>query len=318
MKVYHSIDQFPLDIKSVLTLGTFDGVHKGHKYVLKRMNEIAKKEGGESVLLTFYPHPRHVLQPEDQKLKLLNAIEEKIKELENSGIQHFVIHEFTKDFSRTKSVNFIRDLLVNKLKMKHMVVGYVHHFGRNREGSYDELLELSELYNFKLEQIPPQDEGEVTVSSTKIRKLLSAGNIEKANTYLGYNYPINGVVVKGNKIGRRLTYPTANILIENKWKLLPGDGVYVVEVILENKQYFGMLNIGKKPTLDEGKHSVEVHIFDFSADVYDFEIKVEFIKRIRDEKQFNSLEDLQSQLKIDENNCRKYLAIINENNNASK
>ena len=315
MKVYHSIDQFPSDIKSVLTLGTFDGVHKGHKYVLKRMNEIAKKEGGESVLLTFYPHPRHVLQPEDQKLKLLNTIEEKIKELEKSGIQHFVIHEFTKDFSRTKSVNFIRDLLVNKLKMKHMVVGYDHHFGRNREGSYNELKELSELYNFKLEQIPPQDESEVTVSSTKIRKLLSNGSVEKANAYLGYNYLINGIVVKGNEIGRTIAYPTANILIENKWKLIPCDGVYIVKVFLKNKQYFGMLNIGNKPTLNNSKHSLEVHIFDFSDDVYDSDIKVEFLKRIRDEKQFDSLEDLQGQLKIDENNCKIYLDVINEKNN---
>ena len=310
MKVYHSIDQFPSNIKSVLTLGTFDGVHKGHKYVLKRMNEIAEKEGAESVLLTFYPHPRHVLQSEDQKLKLLNTIDEKIKELEKSGIQHFVILEFTKDFSRTKSVNFIRDLLVNKLNMKHMVVGYDHHFGRNREGSYDELIELSALYNFKLEQIPPQAEAEVTVSSTKIRKLLSDGNIERANAFLGYKYPINGVVIKGNKIGRTLDYPTANILIANKWKLLPCDGVYVVKVILDNKQYFGMLNVGKKPTFNLGKHLLEVHIFDFSADVYDSEIKVAFLKRIRDEKQFDSLEGLQNQLKIDENNCRNYLRDI--------
>ena len=307
MKVYHSIDQFPSNIKSVLTLGTFDGVHKGHKYVLKRMNEIAKKEGGESVLLTFYPHPRHVLQPDNQNLKLLNTIEEKIKELEKSGIQHFVIHKFTKDFSRTKSVNFIRDLLVNKLKMKYMVVGYDHHFGRNREGSYDELIEFSELYNFKLEQIPPQDEDEVTVSSTKIRNLLSNGNIEKANSYLGYDYPINGVVVKGNRIGRTLNYPTANILIKNKWKLLPKDGVYLVKVMLENKQYFGMLNIGKKPTFYKEKHSVEVHIFDFVADIYGSEIKVDFLKRIRDEIQFGSLEDLQSQLRTDENSCKMYL-----------
>ena len=312
MKVYHSIDQFPSNISSVLTLGTFDGVHKGHKYVLNRMNEIAKNKGVESVLLTFFPHPRHVLQPNDQKMRLLNTIDEKIKELEKSGIQHFVIHEFTKDFSRTKSVNFIRDLLVNKLKMKHMVVGYDHHFGRNREGSYSELIDFSELYDFKLEQIPPQDECEVIVSSTKIRKLLSIGDVETANAYLGYNYPINGVVVSGNKIGRTLSYPTANILIENKWKLIPCDGVYVVKVILKNKQYFGMLNIGNKPTINEGKHSLEVHIFDFSDDIYDAEIKVEFLKRIRDEKYFESLADLQSQLKIDENNCMKYLDIVNE------
>jgi len=307
VKVYHSIDQFPSDIKSVLTLGTFDGVHKGHKYVLNRMNEIAKKEGGESVLLTFFPHPRHVLQPEDQQLKLLNTIEEKIKELEKSGIQHFVIHEFTKDFSRTKSINFIRDLLVNKLKMKHMVIGYDHHFGRNREGSYYELLELSELYNFKLEKIPPQDEDEVIVSSTKIRKLLSAGIIEKANAYLGYKYTINGIVVHGDKISRTVEYPTANILIENKWKLLPGDGVFVVKVFLEDKQYFGMLNISNKPTLNQHHNKLEVFIFDFSNDIYGVKIKVEFLKRIRDEKQFDSLDALKNQLKIDENNCISYL-----------
>jgi len=226
MKVYHSIEQFPSDIKTTLTIGTFDGVHKGHKHVLKRLNEIAKKEGSESVLLTFYPHPRHVLQADNQTLKLLNTIDEKIEELRKSGLQHFVIHEFTKEFSRTKSVNFIRDLLVNKLKMNYMVVGYDHHFGRNREGSYSDLQELSELYNFELEQIPPQDEGDVTVSSTKVRKLLCLGDVEKANAYLGYAYPINGKVVKGNKIGRKIGYPTANILVENKWKLIPSDGVY--------------------------------------------------------------------------------------------
>ena len=162
MKVYYSIEQFPSDIKTTLTIGTFDGVHKGHQYVLKNLIENAKKEGGESVLLTFYPHPRHVLHPDDQQLKLINTIDEKIEELKKTGLQHFVIHEFTKDFSRTKSVNFIRDLLVNKLKMSSMVVGYDHHFGRNREGSFDELKELSELYNFGLEQIPPQEEGNIT------------------------------------------------------------------------------------------------------------------------------------------------------------
>ena len=309
MKVYHSIDQFPSDIKSVLTLGTFDGVHKGHKYVLKRMNEIAQKEGLEIVLLTFYPHPRHVLQPDDQKLKLLNTIDEKIKALEKLGIQHFVIHEFTKDFSRTKSVNFIRDLLVNKLKMKHMVVGYDHHFGRNREGAYDELIELSELYNFKLEQIPPQDEGDVTVSSTKVRKLLCVGDVEKANAYLGYAYPINGKVVKGNEIGRTIGYPTANILVENKWKLIPADGVYAAKVQFGEKQYFGMLNIGERPTISDKKHAIEVHVFDFSENIYGSEIKVELVKRIRDEKQFENLELLKNQLQVDENNCRNLFRI---------
>lgn len=310
MKVYHSIDQFTTEAKTTLTIGTFDGAHKGHKYVLKRLSEMAEKAGNESVLLTFHPHPRHVLYPDNQDLKLLNTIEEKIEELKKSGLQHFVIQEFTKEFSRTKSVNFIRDLLVNKLNMGQMVVGYDHHFGRNREGSYEELKELSELYNFELEQIPPQDEGDVTVSSTKIRKLLYAGDLEKANTYLGYSYPINGKVVRGNKIGRTIGFPTANILVENKWKLIPADGVYAVKVSLGEKQYFGMLNIGKRPTIADEQHAIEVHIFDFSADIYGSEIKVELIKRMRDERQFDDIELLKTQLQVDENNCKRHFGIL--------
>jgi len=309
MKVYHSIEDFPSEINTIITIGTFDGVHKGHKQVIKKLNNIAKKQGFESVVLTLYPHPRHVLYPDDQQLKLLNTIDEKIEELKKSGLQHFVVHEFTKEFSRTKSVNFIRDLLVNKLKMKHMVVGYNHHFGRNREGSYNDLKELAELYNFELEKIPPQNEGNVTISSTKVRELLLAGDVEKAATYLGYSYPINGKVVKGNARGRTIGFPTANILVENKWKLIPADGVYAVKVKLGGKQFYGMLNMGKRPTLSDNEHRIEVHIFDFSADIYGADIKVEFIKRIREEKQFDNLELLRKQLQIDENNCKKFFRI---------
>ena len=309
MKVYHSIEEFPSEINTIITIGTFDGVHKGHKQVIKKLNNIAKKQGFESVVLTLYPHPRHVLYPDDQQLKLLNTIDEKIEELKKSGLQHFVVHEFTKEFSRTKSVNFIRDLLVNKLKMKHMVVGYNHHFGRNREGSYNDLKELAELYNFELEKIPPQNEGDVTISSTKVRELLLAGDVEKAATYLGYSYPINGKVVKGNARGRTIGFPTANILVENKWKLIPPDGVYAVKVKLDVKQFYGMLNMGKRPTLSNNEYRIEVHIFDFSADIYDADIKVEFIKRIREEKQFENLELLKKQLQIDENNCKKFFRI---------
>jgi len=309
VKVYHSIEDFPSEINTIITIGTFDGVHKGHKQVIKKLNNIAKKQGFESVVLTLYPHPRHVLYPDDQQLKLLNTIDEKIEELKKSGLQHFVVHEFTKEFSRTKSVNFIRDLLVNKLKMKHMVVGYNHHFGRNREGSYNDLKELAELYNFELEKIPPQNEGNVTISSTKVRELLLAGDVEKAATYLGYSYPINGKVVKGNARGRTIGFPTANILVENKWKLIPADGVYAVKVKLGGKQFYGMLNMGKRPTLSDNEHRIEVHIFDFSADIYGADIKVEFIKRIREEKQFDNLELLRKQLQIDENNCKKFFRI---------
>ena len=310
MKVYRSIDQFPADIKTVITIGTFDGLHKGHQYILKRLNEIAQKESAESVLLTFFPHPRHVLFPEDQSLKLLNTIDEKIKELEKLGVQHLIIHEFTKQFSRLKSINFIRDTLVNKLNMKHMVVGYDHHFGRNREGSFDELNELSQLYNFELEEIPAQEAEDVTVSSTKIRKALLAGEVQKANALLGYDYMFSGKVIKGNQLGRKIGYPTANVKAHNNWKLIPADGVYAVKVRVNNKGYFGMLNIGVKPTIDINKHQIEVHIFNFSKQIYDQDISVEMIKRIRDEKQFDDLKALGDQLKRDEHKCKKLFKLL--------
>ena len=304
MKIYHSIKEFPSDINTIVTIGTFDGVHKGHKEIVERLNSTATKEGLESVLLTFYPHPRHVLFPDDQKLKLINTIEEKTDALRKTGIQHFIIQEFDVDFSRIKSVNFIRDLLVNKLNMKHMVVGYDHHFGKNREGTFENLLSLSDLYDFKLEKIAPQNIGDITISSTKIRNAIIDGDIEIANSYLCYNFSLSGVVEKGNGIGSNINFPTANIKVENKWKILPKDGVYAVKVFVENQQYFGMLNIGNRPTIAEDKHVVEVHIFDFNSTIYNLDIKVEFIKRIRSEKKFNSLEELQSQLEIDKSKSK--------------
>ena len=310
MKVYHSIDQFPSNVNTVITIGTFDGLHKGHQYILKRLNEIAEKQAAESVLLTFFPHPRHVLFPEDQSLKLLNTIDEKIKELEKLGVQHFIIHEFTKEFSRLKSINFIRDTLVNKLNMKYMVVGYDHHFGRNREGSFDELNELSQLYYFELEEIPAQEAEDVTVSSTKIRNALLKGKVQKANALLGYNYILSGQVIHSKQLGRKIGFPTANIQIKNDRKLIPADGVYAVKVNVDNNKYYGMLNIGIKPTTENNNHQIEVHIFDFSEQIYGQEIYVELVKRIRDEKKFNDLNALQHQLKKDENNCKKFFKIL--------
>ncbi len=310
MKIYHSIKEFPSDINTIVTIGTFDGVHKGHKEIVWRLNSTAKKEGLESVLLTFYPHPRHVLFPDDQKLKLINTIEEKTEALRKTGLQHFIIQEFDVDFSRIKSVNFIRDLLVNKLNMKRMVVGYDHHFGKNREGTFENLLNLSELYDFKLDKIAPQNIGDITISSTKIRNAIIDGDIEKANSYLSCNFSLSGVVEKGNGIGSSINFPTANIKVENKWKILPKDGVYAVKVFVENQQYFGMLNIGSRPTIADDKHVVEVHIFDFNSTIYNLDIKVEFIKRIRSEKKFNSLEELQSQLEIDESKIKAVFNLL--------
>jgi riboflavin kinase / FMN adenylyltransferase len=310
VKIYHSIKEFPSDIDTIITIGTFDGVHKGHKEIVGRLNSTAKKEGLESVLLTFYPHPRHVLFPDDQKLKLINTIEEKTEALRKTGLQHFIIQEFDVDFSRIKSVNFIRDLLVNKLNMKRMVVGYDHHFGKNREGTFENLLSLSELYDFKLDKIAPQNIGDITISSTKIRNAIIDGDIEKANSYLSCNFSLSGVVEKGNGIGSSINFPTANIKVENKWKILPKDGVYAVKIFVENQQYFGMLNIGNRPTIADDKHVVEVHIFDFNSTIYNLDIQVEFIKRIRSEKKFNSLEELQSQLEIDESKIKALFNLL--------
>ena len=310
MKVYQSIEDFPSEISTIITIGTFDGVHKGHKKIISRINEIAKKEGLESVLLTFYPHPRHVLFDDNQDFKLINTIEEKIEALSETTLKHLVIHEFSKEFSRTNSVNFIRDILVNKLNMKYMVVGHDHHFGKNREGTYDNLLELSELYGFQIDRIEPQNVGDVVISSTKIRNSIKEGNIKKVNSYLCCYFSILGKVIKGNKMGSSIGFPTANIQINNKWKILPKDGVYAVKVFIKNVQYYGMLNIGNRPTISDLKHVIEVHLFNFSSNIYNEEIKVEFIERIRGEKKFSDLDKLKFQLKIDATNCKKIFNLL--------
>ena len=310
MKVYQSIEDFPSEISTIITIGTFDGVHKGHKKIISRINEIAKKEGLESVLLTFYPHPRHVLFDDNQDFKLINTIEEKIEALSETTLKHLVIHEFSKEFSRTNSVNFIRDILVNKLNMKYMVVGHDHHFGKNREGTYDNLLELSELYGFQIERIDPQNVDDVVISSTKVRNSIKKGNIRKVNSYLCCDFSISGKVIEGNKMGSSIGFPTANIQINNKWKILPKDGVYAVKVFIKNVQYYGMLNIGNRPTISDLKHVIEVHLFNFSSNIYNEEIKVEFIERIRGEKKFSDLDKLKFQLKIDATNCKKIFNLL--------
>ena len=301
MKVFSSIPNFSSENKTIITIGTFDGVHLGHKVILARLNEIAKKTKYKSVLLTFSPHPRHVLQKDDQEMKLINTLNEKQDLLEKAELDNLVVHEFTKEFSRIKSINFVRDILVEKLNVHTLVIGYDHHFGRNREGSIPELKVLAELYDFSIEMISPQLFQDVTISSTKIRQLLEKGEIEKANHYLGYDFFINGKVVKGNGIGKTIGFPTANILIKNKWKLLPSDGVYAVKVNINDRCFKGMMNIGQKPTVDGKGKSLEVHIFDFSNDIYGKAIKVKVIKRIRDEKKFKDLQGLKKQLFIDKN-----------------
>ena len=299
MKSYNSLDNFKSDFKTIVTIGTFDGVHIGHRYIINYLNKIAKREGGESVLLTFSPHPRLVINKEHSHLKLIDTLDEKKEKLKNLGLQNFVVQKFTKEFSRIKYVNFVRDILVKKLNVDHLVIGYDHQFGRNREGSIKELQELSQLYNFKVEEIPPQKQEDVSISSTKIRNLVLEGDIETANKYLANNFLLSGTVIDGEKIGRTINYPTANISFD-KDKLIPKPGVYAVTINVLNKNFDGMLNIGIQ------QQKIEVHIFDFSKNIYGFDIKIEFKKLIRSNIKFTNISQLKNQLIEDEKKCREF------------
>jgi len=307
VKVFTTIPNYPSENKSIVTIGTFDGVHLGHRVVLRRMREIAKKTKGKSVLLTFFPHPRYVLHKDNQDMKLITTLQEKQDLINQAGLDNLVIHEFTKKFSRIKPVNFVRDILVEQLNVHTLVIGYDHHFGRNREGSIQELTTLADLYDFNIEKIDPQYFEDVTVSSSKIRKLIEKGEMVKAKQYLGYEFMLNGKVIKGNSLGKTINFPTANIVVENKWKILPADGVYAVKIVLEAKEYKGMMNIGQKPTVDGNGISLEVNIFDFNQDIYGKGIEIRFVKRIRDERKFENLLGLKKQLLIDRNKARKIL-----------
>ena len=302
MITYNSLENFNPDFKTIVTIGTFDGVHFGHKYIIEHLNKIAEREGGQSVLLTFDPHPRHVLYEDQHDLKLLNTLEEKKNQLEELELKNFVVQNFTKEFSRMKYVHFVRDVLVKKLNVDHLVIGYDHHFGRNREGSINELNELSSLYNFTLEQIPPQKKNDVSVSSTKIRTLLNEGNIERANKYLGYEYMLSGNVVHGDKMGRTINYPTANIEVDRN-KLIPKAGVYLVKIIFQSEDFFGMLNIGVET------QKIEVHVFNFLKDIYGQKITIKLINRLRDGVNFKNSQALKKQLQNDEKKCKAILGI---------
>lgn len=309
MKIYQGIEQFEKLKNAAVTTGTFDGVHIGHRTILNRLNEVAKKMKGESVLLTFYPHPRMVLQ-EDAELRLLNTIDEKTELLKQAGIDHLIIHPFTKSFSRTTSLEFVRDILVNQIGTKKLVIGYDHHFGRNREGSFEHLKEYGPVYGFEVEEISAQDIENVNVSSTKIRKALVAGDVKTANTYLGHHFQLSGVVVHGNKVGRELGYPTANIDIQNKYKLIPSEGIYAVKVKLGSENYRGMLNIGRRPTINSGngEQTIEVNIFEFKKEIYGEKIQLELIERVRDEKKFANKEELIAEMQKDQVKCERILS----------
>lgn len=305
MKIYQSLNEFKPSRKTIVTLGTFDGVHLGHNVILDKICNTAKQENLESVLLTFFPHPRLIVS-NDSEIKMLNTMAEKAKLLKQKGIQNFIIHPFDKLFSELSPREFVAQILVKQLNIQKIIIGYDHKFGKNRAADFNDLIAFGKEFGFEVEEIPAKQVDEVAVSSTKIRHSLLEGNISLANDYLGYSYMLSGIVIKGNQLGRTIGFPTANIEVSENYKLIPKNGVYIVSAIVNNQTIFGMMNIGIKPTLGDNIPTIEVHLLDFSEDIYGQEIQVNVIERLRDEQKFESFEALKSQLEIDKTNTLDY------------
>ncbi len=291
---------------SIVTIGTFDGVHLGHKKIIESLIDKAHSNNLKSVVLTFFPHPRMVLQ-KDTDIKLINTLDEKSQILERLGLDYLIIEKFTEQFSRISAVEFVRDILVNKLNAKRVIIGYNHRFGRNRAANINDLNEFGETFGFKVHQISAQDIDEVAISSTKIRLALGEGDLEKANAYLGYKFMLTGVVAKGKELGRTINFPTANLHIEESYKLIPKGGVYTISCNRHGKVLYGMMNIGTNPTVDGKKQTIEINFFDFDEDIYGEKIQVEMLARLRDEQKFESMEVLKHQLLKDKASALKYL-----------
>lgn len=305
MKIYQSLNEFKPSRKTIVTLGTFDGVHLGHNVILDKICKTAKQENLESVLLTFFPHPRLIVS-NDSEIKMLNTMAEKAILLEQKGIQNFIIHPFDKLFSELSPREFVEQVLIKQLNIQKIIIGYDHKFGKNRAADFNDLIAFGKEFGFEVEEISAKQINEVSVSSTKIRNSLLEGNISLANAYLGYSYMLSGIVVKGNQLGRTIGFPTANIEISENYKLIPKNGVYIVSAILNNQTIFGMMNIGIKPTLGDNVPTIEVHLLNFSEDIYGQKIQVNVIERLRDEQKFESFEALKSQLEIDKTNTLDY------------
>ena len=305
MHIFRDNFEIQKDRKWVFTLGAFDGVHVGHQYVINYLKDIAEKENSETALMTFEPHPRFVLQP-DTDFKLLTTLDEKISLLEQFKIQNVVIQEFNKDFSRLSALEFVRDILVKKLQIHSLIVGYDQQFGKDRNGNFEQLQNLAEIFNFELLRLPSVDKNETVVSSTKIRNLLKKGEIRQANQYLGYEFLMTGTVVLGSRIGRTMGFPTANLEIDPH-KIYPKNGAYAVRVSIDNENFKGMMNIGMRPTFGGGlKKQVEVNILNFDNDIYGKKITVHFIDRLRDEKKFTSKNELIEQLEEDRKKTEEF------------
>ncbi|KAB8154403.1 bifunctional riboflavin kinase/FAD synthetase [Kordia sp. TARA_039_SRF] len=296
MNTIDFFDAYKAESPSAITIGTFDGVHVGHKKIIK--NLIEKSEGLNTMLLTFFPHPRMVLQ-QDSNIKLINTIDERVELLEATGLDTLIIYPFNREFSRLKARDFVRDFLIDHLNLKKIIIGYDHRFGRNRTANIDDLREFGQAFDFKVEEIKAKEIDDITISSTKIRKALSEGDITTANTYLGYEFMLTGTVITGKGLGNTIDFPTANIHIKETYKLIPKQGVYFVKSVLDGETVFGMMNIGTNPTVKGTNQSIEVHFFNFNQDIYDKKIQIRLIKRLRDERKFGSLDALKAQLEKD-------------------
>jgi len=299
MKIYHNINEFKAINNAVVTIGTFDGVHLGHRKIIERLKELADECNGETVILTFFPHPRMILNPEDESLKLINTMKEKAELLEKLGVDHLIITPFSRDFSNQSPESYIRDVLVNTIGTKKIVIGYDHRFGKDRQGNLTALQQYAPVYDYEVFEIPEQDINDVAVSSTLIREALLNGAIELANNFLGYPFYITGKVGRGDQIGRTIGYPTANIMIEETYKLIPDDGIFSAKVIIRGESYKGMAYIGSRPTINGITRNIEVNIFDFDTEIYGEEISMQFYNYVRGDVKFDGLEGLKIQLAKD-------------------
>ena len=295
LKIFNSIKSFNATKPTIVTIGTFDGVHLGHQKIVAQITKNAHALNCESLALTFFPHPRMVLQ-ESTEMKQLNTLNEKIALLDNLGIDNLVVHPFDKEFSRLTAEEFVKKVLVDVFKIKKIIIGHDHRFGRNRTAAIGDLINFGEAYGFEVEQISAEEINEVSISSTKIRNALLEGNIELAANYLGYDYSLTGIIFKGKQLGRTIGYPTANITIEEDYKLIPNNGVYIAKSVLNGKTVFGMMNIGTRPTVDGTKQTIEINFFDFKQDLYGQKITISLLHRMRSEQKFESIDALKNQL----------------------
>jgi len=322
MKIYRNLEDFqPLDC-AVVTIGTFDGVHIGHQKILSHLKESAKKINGETVLLTFFPHPRLIINPDDDSLRLINDIEEKVCHLAKAGIDHLILTPFTRDFSNQTPEEYISNVLIGKLGTKKIVIGYDHHFGKDRKGSLAELEHFAEIFDYTVDQIPEQDINDVAVSSTRIRESLIKGNIDIANQYLGYPFELTGTVIRGDQIGRTIGFPTANLHVHEKHKLIPAYGIYAVEVEIYDKvkevltgayeeevpirKAEGMGYIGTRPTVDGMTRNIEVSLFDFNEDIYGKTLKVKFLHFVRHDERFENIDIMKDKIEEDKEYIRQF------------